>query len=89
MNKKFKYLIDCCGLLLASCSSEDTVQDVEFNESGAEASSVIWSDWFGDAGPGENPTIEPVKVTFDRPFLFFITERQTGACLMAGKIAQL
>ena len=62
---------------------------IEFNEEGAEASSVTWGQWDNAVNPGDIPTIEPVKVTFDRPFLFFITEQQTGACLMAGKIAQL
>ena len=60
---------------------------IEFNEKGAEASSISWGLMSGGMGPMPEP--EWKELAFDRPFLFFITEQQTGACLMAGKIAQL
>lgn len=61
---------------------------IDFNEKGAEASSVTWSSFA--TSNGEDDTKPDVKVvTLDRPFLFFISERQSGACLMAGKIVNL
>lgn len=58
---------------------------IEFNEKGAEAAAVSWAGIEASMpSPGES-----VTMTFDRPFLFFINEAQSGACLMAGKIMSL
>ena len=54
---------------------------VEFDENGAVVTSVT-------AITGDISDI-PVAFIFNRPFLFFITEKQTGACLMAGKVMNL
>lgn len=62
----------------------------EFNEQGAEGGSTSWSKW-----PTEGETVtEPVKpealvVNLNRPFIFFINEKSTGACLFAGRVIDL
>lgn len=60
---------------------------LKINEYGAEASAVTS---LGSAleSDGDNNT-EVVNVVLDRPFLFCITESQTGACLVAGKIVNM
>lgn len=60
---------------------------VNFNEKGAETSSVTWSSLATSNGEDTKPDVK--VVTLDRPFLFFISEQQSGACLMAGKIVNL
>lgn len=60
---------------------------VEFGEKGAEGASVTWATEITSSGNG-NVTEIPV-VTFDRPYLFFITEAETGVCLMAGRVMNL
>lgn len=54
---------------------------VEFNEQGAEAAAVTWDGTYGS--PGYLP------LTFDRPFIFLITEKSTKTILFAGKIMSL
>lgn len=54
---------------------------VEFNEQGAEAAAVTWA--MGEISAGYIP------VTFDRPFIFLITEKSTKTILFAGKIMDL
>lgn len=54
---------------------------VEFSEQGAEAASVTWTN--SDISNGYIP------VSFDRPFVFMITEKSTKTILFAGKIMSL
>lgn len=60
---------------------------VSFDEKGIEASAVTWDQMSGSTG--DKPQYEEKTVTIDRPFLFFIMEERTGACLMAGKIVKV
>ena len=60
---------------------------VEFSEKGAEGASVSWATEF--ISPGSGNVAEIPVVTFDRPYLFFITDSQTGVCLMAGRVMNL
>ena len=55
---------------------------VEFNEQGAEAATIT-SGLMVDTSPGYT------TVTFDRPFIFLITEKSTNSILFAGKIMNL
>lgn len=61
---------------------------VSFDEQGAEAASVTWSGMDASSGP-EEPAPKEVEITFDRPFLFYITEARTGAILFAGAVRNL
>ncbi len=54
----------------------------EFDEEGAVVAAATSTLVYGDSGFRN-------EMIFDRPFLFFITETQTGACLMAGKVMNL
>lgn len=54
---------------------------VEFDENGAVVTSATAFTGLESANY--------VAFIFNRPFLFFITEKQTGACLMAGKVMNL
>lgn len=56
---------------------------VEFKEDGAEAAGVTWGSLEGSFG-----TQVPI-LTFDRPFIFLITEKSTKTILFAGKIMSL
>lgn len=60
---------------------------VSFDEDGAEAAAVTYGGW-DSAGPD---MCEPVKIalTFDRPFVYTITNRSTGSIILAGYIANL
>lgn len=59
---------------------------IEFSEKGAEASSVTIVGM--DAlSPGSEDAYIPV--TFTRPYLFFLTDVNSGVCLMAGKVADI
>lgn len=60
---------------------------VSFDEQGAEAASVTWSGMA--TSTGEETTPKEVEITFDRPFLFYITEARTGAILFAGAVRNL
>lgn len=57
---------------------------VEFSEKGAEGASVTWNTEV--IAPCAGDVAEVPVVTFNRPYLFFITEAQTGVCLMAGRV---
>ena len=61
---------------------------VSFDEQGAEAASVTWSGMVSSPGPEETAPKE-VEITFDRPFLFYITEARTGTILFAGAVRNL
>ena len=61
---------------------------LEFNEEGAEGASVTWTQMATSPDPDAAPAETPV-LSFDRPFVFVITEAKTGACLFAGKIVNL
>lgn len=56
---------------------------VEFKEEGAEAAGVTWL-----VPEGSDGTPIPA-ITFDRPFIFLITEKSTKTILFAGKIMSL
>jgi serpin B len=60
---------------------------VSFDEQGAEAASVTWSGMA--TSTGDETTPKEVEITFDRPFLFYITEARTGAILFAGAVRNL
>lgn len=60
---------------------------IEFTEDGAEGAAVTWGDLAGALGPDSKPKY-PV-VNFNRPFMFFINETNTGAMLFAGKVVKL
>lgn len=55
---------------------------VEFDEKGAEAAAVTWTDGELANGPYK-------RLTFNRPFVFYIIENSTGTTLFAGKIVNL
>lgn len=54
---------------------------IEVNEEGAKAAAVTVVEGYTAAWD--------IPVTFDRPFLFFITEKSTQTILFAGRVAQL
>lgn len=60
---------------------------VSFDEQGAEAASVTWSGMA--TSTGDETTPKEVEITFNRPFLFYITEARTGAILFAGAVRNL
>lgn len=57
---------------------------VTFDETGVEAAGVT-------GGMGETVVIpeKTISLTFNRPFVFFINEAKSGACLFAGRVCQL
>lgn len=56
---------------------------IEVNEEGAEAAAATGN--FETA----SPMPQMVKLTFDHPFVFFINEKKSGACLFAARVNQL
>jgi serpin B len=58
----------------------------EINEEGTEAAAVTYVGIFGSTGPTTYPKIE---FHVNRPFLFLIHEKSTGAILFGGKILNL
>lgn len=60
---------------------------LSLDESGAEAAAVTAGEMYG-AAPGTGPA-PVIEITVDKPFLFFINEVSTGACLISGRVAQL
>ncbi len=85
-------LFDGTGLSLFTQQSHGTFKinqktAVEFDEIGAEGASVTWN-FMQTSNLGDDKADVPV-VTFDRPYLFFVSEATTGVCLMAGKITDL
>ena len=59
----------------------------EVDEKGAKAVAVSSGEDILSS-PGPDPS-EPVEIKVNRPFLFFITERSTGVCLVAGRVTDL
>lgn len=57
---------------------------IEVNEEGAEAAAVT-----GDIIETAPMPPQTVKLTFDHPFVFFINEKTSGACLFAARVNQL
>lgn len=57
------------------------------DEDGAEAAAVTYGGW----GTEGSDMTEPVKIalTFDRPFVYTITNRTTGSIILAGYVANL
>lgn len=63
---------------------------VSFDENGTEASAVTAEIPELSPGPGDEPVeVKKKVVRIDRPFMFFMIEERTGACLMAGKIVKI
>ena len=58
----------------------------EIDEKGAKTASVSSAEIL-DTNSG--PSKEPIEINVDKPFIFFITERSTGACIVAGRITDL
>lgn len=67
------------GMTVSDISQKSVI---EVDEEGARLAAVTWTG-MDTANPSNN------LIEFNRPFLFFITEQQTGTCLMAGKIVKL
>ena len=59
----------------------------EIDEKGAEAASVTSNGMV--MSPGESYTPQLKEITVDGPFMFFITEKSTGACVVSGRITDL
>ncbi len=59
------------------------------NEEGAEAAAVTVTEGILSPGPGDEPELEKVEITFDRPFMYFIENVKTGSILMAGRVANI
>jgi serpin B len=55
---------------------------VSVTEKGTEAAAATSV----DAGTGGGPPVPPPLVRLDRPFLWFIRDRDTGAILFAGRV---
>lgn len=66
----------------------DVTQDVclELNEEGTEAAAVSMG---GIECTSVGPGVEPIEITFNRPFLYALRENSTGVTLFMGKIASL
>ncbi|MCH5222274.1 MAG: hypothetical protein J1F05_08145 [Muribaculaceae bacterium] len=80
---QYKYLFSAPVLSMGISIRQKAT--IEFTEKGAEGSTVTWTPpiWLGSEAP------EPVVVNFNRPFMFFINETNTGAMLFAGKVVKL
>ncbi len=61
---------------------------IEFTEQGAEGAGVTWDNGFTDPGPDAPAPAKPV-MNVNRPFVFFINETTTGACLFATRVTDL
>ena len=60
---------------------------IEVDEKGAKAVVVSSGEgWLTSTGPDPS---EPIEIDINRPFMFFITERSTGACVVSGRITDL
>ena len=59
---------------------------LEVDEKGAKAASVSSSEIQDTFMPDFS---EPIEINIDRPFMFFITESSTGACVVSGRITDL
>ncbi len=62
---------------------------VEFGEKGSEGASVSWSFWPSEGSGPDDSEIKVPVVEFNRPYLFFINERNTGMCVLCGRIENL
>ena len=58
---------------------------LEIDEKGAEAAVVTANGIY--VASGEKPRLREINI--DRPFMFFITESSTGACVVSGRITDL
>ncbi len=56
---------------------------IEIDENGAKAASVTSSGLITSDG------VTPTRITFDRPFVYLLTDNTTGAILMAGRVSYL
>lgn len=60
---------------------------INFEEKGAEGAAVTWAGMSWALGPDEPAPTKP-EVKLNRPFLFFINEASTDACIFAGKMVK-
>ena len=60
---------------------------ISIDEEGAEIAAVTSGGFICGAAPP--PPMETIDITFDRPFLFFVTENSTNSVLLAGKVMNL
>jgi serpin B len=68
------------GFLIQDVIHEAVIDVDEAGTKAAAATAVV----VATAGAGVDP--EPAKIVVDHPFLFFITDRPTGAILFAGRV---
>ena len=61
---------------------------IEFPEEGAEGAAVTWNGMVTAPGPDAPAPAMPV-MNVNRPFVFFINETTTGACLFATRVTDL
>ncbi len=61
---------------------------ISVTEEGTEAAAATWNSWEIAPGPNEEEP-KAIELTIDRPFVFFIKEKNTGLSLFAGKVNQL
>lgn len=60
---------------------------ISFEEKGAEGAAITWNTMCLATGDPVDAPPHPV-VKLNRPFLFFINEASTGACIFAGKMVK-
>ena len=61
---------------------------IEFTEEGAEGAAITWNGMVTAPGPDAPAPTKPV-MNVNRPFVFFINETTTGACLFATRVTDL
>ncbi len=61
---------------------------IEFTEEGAEGAAITWNGMVTAPGPDAPAPAKPV-MNVNRPFVFFINETTTGACLFATRVTDL
>lgn len=71
---------------VSGCIDFNQNTSFEVDEKGAEAAAV--SSAKGGDTDNYDPS-EPIEIHVDHPFMFFITEHGTGACLISGRITDL
>lgn len=78
-----------CKMFTTSPEGEITLRQgagIVVNEKGSEGAAVSSAE-IGYTSSGME--MDPIEVKVDRPFMFFIREYSTGACVLSGRIAEL
>ena len=83
-NADFSAMIEGAGALVNNVIQ---MSYISVDEDGTEAAAVTLMALVTSPGPMPNP--QEVTMVFDRPFLFAITEKSTGAILFMGKVTNL